>query len=336
MRVAPGAAPFVLALGILLSTAPTAVPFAQGPTSSAEAIFRIQSNFWINLHHFLRGEARRRASGQAQELPDSLLEPGEQKVWQSALTSYAEHATRSLIFDPTLVSVSNALSMVSDASVPRLAGVDDGTADALQRAATVYRRVKWGEHRDENERWIRSYEASIQKHAPTVLASIAQIFHVTAPTEIVVVDLVRDVGPTLASTTSGPPGTSGHTVLAPQKNVDADVAHDTIFHELSHTMDAEIVASVEVVAARLRVTMPPDWWHALTLYTTTDITWRTLGYDTTADSRRARARQDMFVRNNWQTMLSALEENWQPYLDGRVPYETAMEALVRSLDRSSR
>ena len=101
-------------------------------------------------------------------------------------------------------------------------------------------------------------------------------------------------------------------------------------------MDTEIVASVEAVAARLGVTAPPDLWHALTLYTTTDITKRALGYDKTRPYRPERDRREMFVRNHWQTMLSALEEHWQPYLDGRVPYETAIEALVRSVGRSSR
>ena len=317
----------------LLST--TAFLYSQGAASRAvskhdQDVFIFQDNFWVNLHHFLRGESRRRSLGLPLEQPLAPLKVEERAAWERALDVYTDLTKRSLTFDESLVRIDNTLATSPDASTVQSEAIDPKIAEALNSAAPVYRAYRWEEDRKENERWIAEKSPLIRQHAAQLKKAIADAFHAVPPDGPVLVDLARDTGPALAYTTDGPPGTAGHTVIAPQQNVDADVALNTIFHEISHTMDDQITKLVDDEASRQGVLVPPDLWHALTLYTTGVIVKRELRQpsDRTPylpDDNRV----TMFARNGWPQLLAALQKSWQPYLDGRIPLKAAMHDLVR-------
>jgi len=146
------------------------------------------------------------------------------------------------------------------------------------------------------------------------------------------VDLARDIGPNLAHTTAGPEGTSGHTVIAPQKNSESDVAMDTIFHEISHPMDRQIVPWADSEAERQHVDIPSDLWHAMTLYTTGEIVRKQISESGNVTAYRPQLDWILiFERNGWSEMLVARKKYWQPYLDGTSPLESASRDLVRNV-----
>jgi hypothetical protein len=133
----------------------------------------------------------------------------------------------------------------------------------------------------------------------------------------------------LAFTTDGPGGTSGHTILAPQKNATNVVSVDTILHEISHTMvDTSLTEMLDREAIAQHVSIPSDLWHALTLYTTSEITKRLLNNES-ASALLDNERSSMFIRNGWKQTLEMIENDWQPYLNGKISMDASIQKLVR-------
>jgi hypothetical protein len=140
-------------------------PSTSVPKRGEDAVFVFQSNFWVNLHHFLRGESRRRSLGSPLEQPLSELKADERVAWERALDSYTGLANRSLIFDESLVTIDNTLATSSDASAIQTAAIDSKISEALNGAAPVYSAHRWEEHQKENERWIAEKSPLIRQHA---------------------------------------------------------------------------------------------------------------------------------------------------------------------------
>src|SRR5215468_8861857 len=111
-------------------------------TICAQPVFRFQNNFWVNMHHFVRGEHWRRAHNQALELPLESLRAEERVAWESALDAYKEMATRSLIADKEMVELNNVLAVVEAFGEGKNAPMNRGMA-ALKGCATVYRVHRW-------------------------------------------------------------------------------------------------------------------------------------------------------------------------------------------------
>jgi hypothetical protein len=136
-------------------------------------------------------------------------------------------------------------------------------------------------------------------------------------------------GPNLAYTAAGPPGTAGHTVLAPEKASDPDVAFEIVFHEASHTVDDQIMQTLDREAAKQHVKIPEDLWHALIFYTSGEIVKRELGKQADAAYKPYAYRFNLYSRGNWDPLRVALERSWQPYLDGKSTFDNALHDLVR-------
>jgi len=316
-----------LALGTLVFSQTTAAP---PPTPAcADSVFRFQTNFWMNLHLFLRAAWRRRNANIPVQMNVAQLDAAEQRAWTSALDAYAGPANLSLIMDGGMVRLSNTLSGVEgDGALPPSASIDAAIANALNTAAPIYRVRLWPQHRREDDDWIAAHCSDIQRFDQPVKKAIADALHATPPSGPILVDVARETGPTLAYTTTGPDGTAGHTAIAPQKNGDPELALNTILHEISHTMDDNIIDALNREAARQGVRVPEDLWHALTLYTTGEITRRFLGADGRPVAGLDVERAKMFERNGWRSILAALQKDWQPWLDGHTGFDAALGSLV--------
>ena len=129
-----------------------------------EAVFIFQNNFWVNLHHFVRGESRRRMLNIPLELPLSELSQNERTSWEGALDTYVEFAKRNLIFDESLIQIDNILAQVTDTAVLRATGIQPNILAALNSVAEVYRAHRWQEHSRENELWIAAHGPAIRLH----------------------------------------------------------------------------------------------------------------------------------------------------------------------------
>jgi hypothetical protein len=297
-----------------------------------DTVFRFQRSFWVNLHLFLRAESRRRSMNTSLESPVDSLRPDERAAWELALDAY-EGMTKISLSDDGLVQLNNTLAEMDDATVLQSKLIKPRIAAALNRAAPVYRAHLWPEHRRQDEEWIATHCSDIQRFDRDVKKAISTALEDVPSDGPILVDLARESGPTLAYTTAGPTGTAGHTIVAPQKNTDADAALGTIFHEISHTMDGKISDKVDKEAIRQGVKPPVDLWHALTLYTTFEITKRAIGSDGRATTRLDTDRTAMFERNGWQNILAVLQKDWQPYLDRKDSFDLALEKLVANTSK---
>jgi hypothetical protein len=306
---------------------------AKAPITAGKnaAVFVFQDNFWVNLHHFLRAEARRRSGGVSLELPVAVLRAGERTEWESALTTYTDLAKRSFIFDQTLTEIDNVLAMQSGPTIKSGTAIDPKLVIALNRAAPIYREHGWNEDHAENQQWIATHAPSITEHAPTIKAAIGKVFGTKPPDAPILVDVVREIGPNLAYTTRGPVGFSGHTFISAQANSNSDVALDTILHEISHTMDDQIIAMIDAEAARQHVRIPSDMWHAMTLYSTGELVRRELGRsesDPTYAPNTAFFR--MFAEGTWHSVFADLQTYWLLYLNGKGSLNEALAAVINN------
>src|SRR5436305_13070516 len=83
----------------------TLIGLSGAPLRAAETQFRFQDNFWVNLHHFVRAEARRRAFEAPLGMPMSALSEAERAAWASSLDAYADLANLDLVFDERLIRI---------------------------------------------------------------------------------------------------------------------------------------------------------------------------------------------------------------------------------------
>src|SRR5256885_16039616 len=85
---------------------------------AAEPAFRFQNSFWVNLHHTLRGESRRREFRAPALIKTSGLKSDERAAWGLALDAYIGYTQRDLVFDAPLVRINNTLTEIADDTVP--------------------------------------------------------------------------------------------------------------------------------------------------------------------------------------------------------------------------
>jgi hypothetical protein len=303
------------------------------PPQGAEPAFRFQNNFWVNLHHVVRGDARRRGAQMATAVKMDALSEAERATWKTALDAYADYANRDLLFDEPLRRITNALAVVTNEMALEPAPIAIGTnaRRALMTAAPTYRAHYWAAQRQLNDRWIAALQPMVASHGAAMAAAIARTYRVEWPAAPIVVDAAAEAGPNGAYTIDGPDGTAAHTIIeAASPEYQGDMAFEMLFHEASHAsaIGGRIVAAINAEAARQHVTAPRDLWHTVIFYTAGELARRELGKSVDANYQPYAYRYGVYTRG-WQPLRDALERDWQPYLNGRSTFDEALTALVR-------
>jgi hypothetical protein len=279
--------------------------------------FVFQNNFWVNLHQHLHAEAKAGRSGRA------------------GGDVYAELAKRDELFDARLVAANDALGRMrgDEASVTDEA-IDPAIRAALNAAAPAYRRDLWTRQRQINDAWIADMKPRVARHGAALIGALPLAYHTDWPSQPILIDVSGDAGVYGAYTTNqGPAGFAGHATIAPGgEAAEGDIGLESIFHEASHTMDASIMRAVNGECAAQNVRAPRNLWHALIFYTTGDLVRRELGKTGDARYLPYAYRFDVYAKGMTKER-AALEQAWQPFLDGTVPYEEALRNLVGDATR---
>lgn len=285
----------------------------------AAAIFTFQNNFWVNLHQFLHAEASRKAAGRAIQLAE-LVE------------GYAEIAKRDLLRDERLVALNDALSRVEGDTLP--ATIDPAAAAALNRAAPAYRARFWPQHKRANDAWISAMMPLVDRHGPALTAALAKAYHTPWPETPILVDVAIEAGPFGAYTTDVASGVyAAHSTISPVGPGSAgDMGVETIFHEASHAVDAAIMRMIADESRRQQRQTPRNLWHAVIFYTTGELVRRALGRTDDAQYTPYAYRFNVYEKGMLPDR-AALEREWQPWLEGKVPFEEALRNLVRDVSR---
>ncbi|MBI3670630.1 MAG: hypothetical protein HY237_12725 [Acidobacteria bacterium] len=327
-------------------------------------VFEFHSGFWINLHHFLYQQARLRNSsapagtgadptGQSEssaraaaaaQVLTSALTGDEQRAWTAALDYYAEDlAARDLLVNGDMVNIKNRLAEMETCA--DLSGRSAGVCAsglrreliaALERAAPVYRARWWDEHDRTNRSWIAGVAPLVRQMGGGLAQRLSAVYQADWPTGRLRVDVVFYGGPFGAYTTLDPVHL---TISSSDPRNQGVAALEVLFHEASHAL-ARAVRDAIVRECRQRgKPIPRDLWHALLFYTTGEIVKRALQNEK-AVSQPAGTRPDTYTpyayryglyARGWSNYQRLLERHWQPYLDGKVEFETALARLVSAL-----
>src|SRR5262245_9383092 len=300
-------------------------------TRSAEPQFRFQNNFWVNLHHVLRGDARRGPLKLPLAVKPEELSEAERAAWSAALDTYAPLGSRDLLFDADLEKINSALALVTDNEILAAPSLDPNIAATLTRAAPVYRAHLWTTQKRINDDWIAAVRPDVDRHASRMAAALAKVYRIEWPASPIIVDAAAEAGPGGGYTINGPPGTAAHVVIeAGNSSYQGDMAFEMLFHEASHAsaIGRPIITMIAAAAEKQHVTPHPDLWHTLIFYTTGELARRELGKGNDPNYKPYAYRYGVYDRR-WLKLRDALEKHWQPYLDGKTEFDAALAGLVR-------
>jgi hypothetical protein len=294
----------------------------------AAPLFELRSGFWINLHHFLRGEARRGV-----QVPPAVggpLTAEERRAWEGSLAIYKRLAERDLLFDDGMVKIKDALVTAAGATDLQRSGLAPDLVAALETAAPVYRAHWWPKHDADNRAWIAAVTPRLERFGPGIAERLTRAYRVEWPAAPFPVDVTVEAGPFGAYTTIDP----SHTTLSSvDPREQGEMGLETLFHEASHGLNARLAEHVAEAATDRGRPAPENLWHALLFYTVGDATRKTLATEGISGYVPYAERNGLYDRG-WQAYRKALERAWQPYLDGKTDYESALRAVIDALPRS--
>lgn len=307
--------------------APAAAPEeASAPGTVPTLLFRFESSFWLNLHHYLYREARERAAHSVEGAPapaGSPDLPAEAAEALGAAVAYygRELADKDLLFDDGMTAIKTELAAVG--SEPSLAGAElpDGLAAALEGAAPAYRAHLWPGHDRANRDWIAAVQPLLAEHGQDLARELTTVLGSDWPQEPVRVDVVfyanwagayTTVFPTHVTISSTDPRHQGRNSL------------EVLFHEAAHGLISPVRLMLEEERQAQGKEIPRDLWHAVLFYTVGELVADRLdaGYIPYAE------RQGLYDRDAWREVRRVLEQDWQPYLDGKIDLASAIRGMV--------
>lgn len=304
------------------------------PTSSVMGqlppdLFAFHSNLWLNLHHFLYVSARARRGIDATRaavtsaLADTngfgALPVSDQNAWRAAVAYYdSTLAGRDILFDSGMVAINTRLARTDAAETLRGAGLEPSLVAMLERATPVYRRVWWPRHDAANQQWEARMHALLARYGNGLATQASRAFRKPWSRMPVRVDVTAYANWAGAYTTTSP----SHITVSSQDGSNQDEQGlEILFHEALHTMDDSLTSSLNA-AFHLRGKTPPrDPTHVFIFYTAGLLTRRTVpGHVPYAEKNGLWTRVAEFGR-----ALPVLQRTWQPYLDGTITFDEAVQ-----------
>ncbi len=275
------------------------------------------------------------------EVSLGALTPKEQQAWTAALDYYARDlAGRDLLFNGDMVNIKDRLADLetcadlSGRSSPQCAsGLREEQVAVLEHAAAVYRARWWPEHDRSNRSWIAGVTPLVRQLGGPLGQRLSDTYRADWPPGALRVDAVIYGGPFGAYTSLDPPRV---TISSTDPRNQGPSALEVLFHEASHALAGAVRDAIARECRMRSKPIPRDLWHALLFYTTGEMVKRALSAPEGTGSRGSGAytpyayRYGLYARG-WSTYQRVLERYWQPYLDGKVAFDTAVARLVSAL-----
>lgn len=297
-----------IALLALLGWVASAVPAAQ-----QKALFTFHSNAWLNLHHYVRANAR---GGPG---PSGLTQE-EQKGWAAGVEFYKPYAARDVLRDDGMVAIASALRGAEGRNNLDGIAIDPPLKSMLERLMPIYRTHGWPEHDRANREWITAIMPLVDRHGAAIRQSLMRTYGATWPAEPMHVDLSVVAGPV------GAFSVNGHiTISSSDPSYRGYAGLEMVFHEASHVFDDGLIQPLNRIAAEQKVAVPSQLWHAVLFYTAGEVTTRELkanGIDYTQYAA------GLFNNLCGAGCRDKIAEHWGPRLDGKRSIAEGLSALV--------
>ncbi|GEM_PF-5831147 len=292
-------------------------------TSHAAGRWILQSNPWVNLHQRLMYQTRFNDAADPAGLDAAGL-----AQWRKNVEAYrAWIGKRHPIFDGGLIALNAALSQTSGASLPP--SIPKEAADVLNAAMPLYRIAQWQEDDRANRFFIAMAETLLANAGEELALEHAKVYGVPFPSHIHVD--VTAYAWQFGAYTTGDDGDHAQTVMS---SIDPGYqgfgSLEMLLHEPSHVIagadSGAIGGDLTRIAKEMHVKTPPNLWHAILFYTSSELTRRALAKRgvTTAFTP---SMIGMYT-HGFQSFRHALETYWQAYLDGKTTREAALRAIM--------
>lgn len=324
-------------LGVLLLLVVTPCLSHAEPRPLSPIHFEFRNGFWINLHHFLylqalAQEAHRGSPSLIQVLDASNCIPQmktpDADSWARSVSYYRQNlVSKDWLFDKELVRENDWLSDQRGARLSA-AEISPELSQALNQAASTYRRFCWKKHRQRNSAWIAAAQRKLLPYGASIATRLARVYAQEWPSQSIVVDVVTYANWAGAYTTLNP----NHTTISSfGTDYQRYFALELLFHEASHVFGGKLQSAIDAECKAQNVKPPRDLWHALLFYTAGEVTREELAkkgipYVPYADQFRLYEKVP-----HWSEYRAAFEKSWKPYLDGGGNFADAIKAVVASV-----
>lgn len=329
-------------------------------------VFEFHSGFWVNLHHFLYHEARVRqdaksAAGAGTKTGPTLrqssdaaitLTPAEQKTWDQAIAYYsANYVNKDMQVNIDLILLKNQLGDFEDCN--ELLGKRRKSCDAglpgnigviLEAVAPIYRAHWWVDHDRTNRRWVLRVAPLVREQGVGLSEHLAAIYQARWPKEKIRVDVSAYANQSGAYTSLDPLRV---TIASTDSRNQGSQALEVLFLEASHDIAQPVESAISRECKQREKPIPRDLWHALLLYTTSEVIRPVLEGSVAANTNSLEAGESgslpqpkpkfagvtaemlaEFKQRGWDGYLLLLTMYWQPYLDEHVTFDDAIAHLV--------
>ena len=318
------------------SNARPSVTVPRGPLP----VFALYSNFWVNLHHVLYQQARLRTqrpivrsqdAGKKEDRAELSLESlteSERRDWNSAIDEYeVKLAPRDLLFAEDMVLMNNRLSEMGPEQSAEATGFLPGVVAALAKAAPIYQAHWWKEDDRANRLWIDAVAPLVEELGAKISRQLSAIYHAPWPKGAIHVDVCVYAGVFGGYTTLDP---LHITVSSRDRRNQGLAGFELLFHEASHGLADPVREAIDREFIARSKPIPRDLWHALLFYTTGEVV-RGMLAGSGHDSYKPYAQENHLYERDWQTYQKALDRDWQPYIENRSDFSTAIKRLASDL-----
>ena len=296
-------------------------------------IFRFETDgFWLNLHHFLyvlgRVEAklpditREAVAGAPADEAEGVktLTDAERRAWREAVTVYAAGLSRlETVFDRALYDVTNAVRRASPDRDASSLQIDAAVAGALDRAAPIYGKAWWPQHREANRRWLQSMQEPLQKYGPQMLAFVTRAYQEPWMAGGFPVNISG------WANWAGAYSTYDSLLVIATLNAGNQGLHgfEIMFHEAMHQWDEEIDARLLKIGRANKRKVNDLLSHAMIFYTTGE------AMKSVVPTLVPYAEIAGIWKGRMGAFKPALDAHWKPYLDGKSTLDAALVGLLQ-------
>jgi GNAT superfamily N-acetyltransferase len=299
---------------------------AYGESAVPVPIFEFHSGFWINLHHFLFKLAQP-ISAEPSIAEDLKVKAGPE--WDAAVLYYKQKMiSRDLLFDNGMSEIKLALEDQENEKTLKPGGqLTQELVSVIEKAAPAYRERWWKAHDAANHQWTEAVSVLLNKYGETLVHELSDAYKTPWPDYTIRVDVTNYASWSGAYTTIDP---TRITISAGDRANNGTAALEIVFHEASHGIAAKLMNAIAEECAKQKVMLPRrDLWHAVLFYTTGEIVrhhfpgYIPYGYNGLWD--RA-----------WPMYIKSFEQDWLPYVNGKVSFEAAVTTLVHDVGRPAK
>lgn len=300
------------------------------------ARFAFFSDFETNLNDALiaAGRARKKGNGElfrsgAEMACFEELSSSRRAAWNSAVDYYAQ------IVSPVSFGAREQFLVRLEL------GFDENPADTEQAelvgiarslravAGPAYRACRWTAQDEQNRKWIAELQPRLAAQEEPLAARLQDLYQKRWKTLPILVDVVETVDWSGANTGWSDAG-QGHVLIS--STVHGASAFETVFHEASHVlMDRgdPVRRALDEAARTAGVGLPADLWHVVMFYTTGEVVRRGLAEH--GEPGYTPMLYEIYERGTWAEYRTMLEQQWQPYVDGKRSIAEAAAKLVAAL-----